>query len=472
MKTKLNLLIKKIIIIPIQNLVKIDVLILCNLGNREMLGQLLVGNILRQKYGLKVKIQTHAVLRDLWLYFFRPSVVVSLWINSDVSIKRYNQIKSLGATAIVSPTEVFAPLGVNKFLMTQNFKHLVEVLLLPGAGMKQMLVKHKKVSSNKAKVIGYSTFDWTKSPYKHLFMSKTEFIKKMHIGVDKKIIFLATSFTFADININEWDKKYYFWPFTKKEAYKRIQLTLAIREKTVTALSQLLDNHPNWHLIVKKHPMEISGYYHKHFGGNQQVSIVENIDIHDLLVNCDALIHWNSTSSIQAWSLNKPILRLNFKECRILDKFNINLEELKYYLAGNFNVDTKEELEKLLEMVFSKRITKVELDKQNKAMKKYIKQWFYKIDGKTSYRAAKIIYNSCYRAKDRPIKYLFDINDLIILLPMYLKYKFAWWSYMLSGQLERIDMISNPVDQYDNFYLERNKRRFESKLKSIIKETN
>ncbi len=449
---------------PLEPLFKQDVLILCNNGNRDTLGLLLVYCHLKYRYHLKIQIRPFIFLRDFWIKLFRPAIVINIWVDCPPAVEIARRIHRFGSLQILSPTEVVAWTGVKNFVNRYEFKEYIDGILLAGEAMKKLLCKYQNIYPNQARVVGFPTLDWSIFPLNKLFISRTEFRHRFSIPKSRKLLLLASSFSLADVDINHWEEKYSHWTTPRPEAIVMHRVSHKMREKTVYYLSRILAEHPDWHLVVKKHPLERKGYYENAFGKNKQVTIVNDIDIHDLLSVCDILIHWNSTCAVQAWGFRVPTLLLNFKEAKPFLEFQGH--ELDDFKKGNYIADSYAKFRESLEKGLKKASP---LQSQIEHRRKYIKKWFLAADGNSAKRAADVVYKWYINHKDNPVSST-CLSDLISYLPEYLKHLFLCYALRLvkiSPALYQAFLKALPK-KYDNYSLELHKLRFEKKIAQLV----
>lgn len=450
----------------IQKPLKQDVLILINKGDRDTLG--LFSTYCYLKYVRKIKVKAHSVLfmPNFWIKFYRPSVVVNILADNIFTRKTYELSGEMGCKRIMSPTEtyVYDSSVESFFLGYYDFNTLTEKILLAGNKMKDMYIRNNRADENIIKVIGYPMLDWSKEIGRACFPSREYLSKKYNVPNDKRVILIATSFNMADINMDEWDTRYKHFNIAKEKASNIIEITKIIREKTVSYISRLLNENPDWHFVIKKHPFEKEDIYTNKFPDSSRVTRLHNVQFYDLLVMSDALIHWHSTTSLQAWGLNKPTFLLWFDEASEIGAKKSSNQSLGNYVCSSF-----EELEQSLKNSFLNCNTPVS---QVKAREKYIKEWYYKIDGLSSERASSEIYKTFKEAGNKNIAYLMSPLDFIRGIKGIIKYLF-FLNLMKLRDKTNISLPNNfskeIANRYDNFYLELHKMHYEDKLKKYLK---
>lgn len=236
-----------------------------------------------------------------------------------------------------------------------------------------------------------------------------------------------------------------------------------MREKTIQHFTKLLKKHPKWTLLVKAHPFENPKSYQKSWKNNSQVIQAHGREIHELIANSDVLVHWNSTTSIQAWGFNKPTILLNYKE----SKQFYETQELTMLQKGNAVVNNYKDLETTLEQIFSENKIPESIMKNRR---KYIKKWFDKMDGKSSKRIADELNFLYQKHKYRKIQNMLTLRSLLWFLPVYKKYILRYVALRLLLLLPHppIKFINRLSSEFDNFNVERLCLRYEKLIRSSL----
>jgi len=451
----------------IQDRLKQDVLIINNKGDRDTLGLFLVYCHLKYKYKLKVKIHSTIFLQKFWIKLYRPTVCVNIFIDNKTTEGCYRLLKEIGTRRIMSPTETFVYGDENFFLGPYYFNEHVDKILLAGDKMKEVYLRNNRVDESKIKVIGYPTFDWSGIVGKECMPTKDILCKKYGIPTNKKIILLATSFNMADLEMDKWDEKYIHLNITKERALEIKENTKIIRDKTLQYITKLLDRNPDWCFVIKKHPFEKPDEYLKRFSKNKNVFQLHSTQFYDLMFLSDVLIHWHSTTSIQAWMANKSTVLPWFKESAIVGVERKSDQQLGNYICQTFN-----ELESSITKILNG--DKIPRD-QSLARERYIKEWFYSDDGLSSERASGIIYADYLANKDNKIKYTLTPIELLRNIPKIIKYLSL---LQITKLYEKIGInfdkfsLLKVFPEYDSFCLELHRMRYESKIKSYLNDKN
>jgi len=156
-----------------------------------------------------------------------------------------------------------------------------------------------------------------------------------------------------------------------------------IRERAAFDVFTTVSGMDNVHLVIKLHPAEIneSDYYNKIAAqiGCTNYSIVLDTDLYLVIASCTLLITISSTVGAETIYFGKPLI--------ILDHLN---EDLLGYVKQRvaFKATNQSELNEIIRGILLGDL-KVDME----AYTRYIEQYAYRIDGKTSERILDIIRN-------------------------------------------------------------------------------
>lgn len=447
-----------------QNWFKQDTLILVSFGNRDVPGLFLVYAHLKYHFGLKVKIRS-SLFQRFYVFWYRPTVLVNVNIDNP-SADVYSEAGALGIARIMSPTEVFANAEGSEANLISKYltPELVEGIFLPGEGLRDMFINHGKIVESQAMVVGYPTLDWGSRQWRRYLIPRKEFCVRRRIDPDKKIIFFTSSFCMADFSYENWETEYYNWNLSRAQAKDQIEGSVSMRLKTIDFFSELLAAHPDWHLLIRRHPFEKADIYEARLGNNPQVTAVHDDQLYDLLNVCDALVHWNSTTSLQAWTFSLPTVLLWYPESKA---FPMSINEDKS--RANFIVTNYAELEKSLRHALSfEQLPKEQLD----ARERYTKKWFGPLDGQASLRAAEAAIELYEKNKQVDIGFQFTPYDLVKGIHELIPYYWYYWLlrlYIAFGKSIPAWLLRKK-SAFDNFSLLMWSARFEDPISRKVKQ--
>jgi predicted glycosyltransferase len=186
---------------------------------------------------------------------------------------------------------------------------------------------------------------------------------KLELDKSKKLIVFATSYSALALGMLEYE-----------------------RTSHIHSLFSAVKNIKDVHLIVKLHPFEkdISTYRKiAHSVGLLNYSVVNNIDILDLLYKSDLLVTYFSTTAYEAVLMNKNVILLNS---------NSNFNPVDFWDFKRYGVAICADSPQKLEGYIRKALFDPEtISCLNAKRKEYIFDHAYRIDGKATERVREVI---------------------------------------------------------------------------------
>jgi len=312
------------------------------------------------------------------IFYFAPHILVIPTI-LEKSMREFSKfLKNYGTKIIELKSEgLFSERdeeeGYNKF----EDSSFLDGEIAWGTRMKSGLLKNSNLQEKKIFICGHPRFDiYTK---KRFHLSKENFCKKYDLNKKNKIISCATGFAPADFTKKQIKKAYNksnsnLYLITKK--YK------ILRAKFFYSITKLAKEFPKIIFIIKIHPYESSKFYIQNKPKDtKNLIILKKEKIGNIISFTDIFIHTNSTSSVEAWLHNLYMPTISFYP-------DVSKKMLIESIGGGDFIENYECLkERVMHYLTGNLISEVKLNFR----KNFIKKNFYKIDGKSSERAANVI---------------------------------------------------------------------------------
>jgi UDP-N-acetylglucosamine 2-epimerase len=225
----------------------------------------------------------------------------------------------------------------------------VDKICVWGRQTKDLMVK-RWFDPKKIVITGSPKFD---KLVKKKFLTKREVCKKLNLDPNKEIFVFGSQM------------------LPKNESFKITEMVF-----------KAMKDYPEKQLVIKQHLREYNENLYKKLAkkiGLKNYSITKDFDIYDLVNSCDLLFTAYSTIGLEALILGKPVISINLA----------GRPDPLWFLS--FGVAT--EVKTLSELKFA--IKNARLEKRK--IKGYINRMAYKIDGKSSERIIKIIYDMVRR---------------------------------------------------------------------------
>ncbi len=391
--------------------------ILLNVHNRfrDTLG-LTYLKMLLEKKGYKVKLQDGNTDNFFIMFKFLPHVIVLGQVIQFHGATMAKYAKVLGTHVVNLWTEggYLDKLAIDSFFppkekrCTENYDEAIDLNLVWSKNFGKVFIKKTGMKQDKIKICGSPRFDIYKLPLSKIMMNRKSFCKKYRLDPNKKNILYAENLIFASMNMKHADKS-----LDHVETLKLLKFL----KKTQSEIRELATNNffrlakeINANFIIKIHPWGSADYYIKRLAKEKlkNVTIIKREWLWDVLNNTDILLHTNTTASTEAWFLNKPVITMSF-----IKKYEKDLA--KFVEGSNIVRNYKELLKWIKHYIKGGKIPNGITNKRNM----FTREWYYRVDGKSTKRAAEFIDNYIKTHDIKPkrrmakhlIKYIFK-HDL------------------------------------------------------------
>jgi len=389
--------------------------LLLNWKSRDM-RVILQLKIYLENMGYNVRTVTLAG-RTLWnLYCFRPHLIVFPQVLGEVRVAKLAK-KMSSLIAVLHSEGVTSPKNIPAFFYKKGIDigETVDCEMVWGSEWKRIFLENTTLSENQIHVVGSPRFDIYRPPLNQLLMKRDAFCQKYGLDPQNKLVVWTSNFVNLERSETTIEYVQTFVPYDIKE---RLTIERNLREKCTEAYLQLAKENPEVNFMIKLHPLEVEDYYLQKLSQSKVANIIlfKDEDIAHVVNACDLLIHVGSTSATEAGFLGKPTI------CMLLEP------EYREYLAEfNWGSDIVEDYASLYSKV---RFYLYEHGKIPEELKKarqlFNDKWFYKIDGKSTMRAVKVIDSylqgvetpGVRRAVTDDLKYelIFSQNPVMILV--------------------------------------------------------
>ena len=354
---------------------------------RDLEGHALVGYFLERQYGHEV-IYSNGYGIERKLLEFEPDALILDHLSWDFKVRQAELAKKLGMKVIILPTEGLFQNKEGAIRRSGKLHHatrLIDNYLTWGTYPRDAILEEGLIAPDKIHVVGCPRFDFYRSPYLSLMRSKEDLARHFGIGnLNAPMILWATNTPYASR-----DKRTALFLQTKRakkpqeEVVKHIEDHITQYHSHSSVITSLAKRHPEWNFIIKVHPAEWINPYVKLIKGLPNIFLAYNMPIREILYYADILIQRNCTTATEAWMLDKPVINLEIGEYRRPVR-----EE---YKRGNFLAYSLNEAESIMQNVLRGMSISEE---QQKIRRLFIKDFYYKIDGGSSERAAALIHKS------------------------------------------------------------------------------
>jgi len=354
---------------------------------RDLEGHALVAHHLKKRYGHEVIFSNgYGIERKLLEH--APDALVLDHLSWDFKVRQARLAKDLGMKVVVQPTEgLFQDKegAVRRAGKLHGATHLVDCYLAWGDFPRKAILEQGLMTESQIHAIGCPRFDFYKEPYRSLGQPRDVLLGRLGVAnPDRPMILWATNTSYASRSSQKMIRRQVARakkPEAEVRAHIRDHVTqMREHSNVVMALAQ---RHPDWNFVIKVHPAEWINPYFELVKRSSNVYLAFDAPIRDFLFHCDVLIQRNCTTATEAWMLGKPVLNLE------VGQYLRPVRE--EYRTGNDVVANLEEADHMIQEYLSGRAIPYA---QQRARDMFIADFYFRIDGMASERAAELIHQT------------------------------------------------------------------------------
>ncbi|GIK83871.1 MAG: hypothetical protein BroJett025_04930 [Patescibacteria group bacterium] len=288
-----------------------------------------------------------------------------------------------GALLYVVPAEITVIPAIEDLLLNPDITYntYFTKIFIPGKRYEKLLAK-TDISPKKIKITGSPKIDFLVRNKGGQFFSRKEFSKKVNTNLKKKNIFFFTSFVTISEEYLRTDN---YFSKAIKQLMKSNTCVALTKQKYIEIIQKLCERLPHYNIIVKPHPLESSLAYKKITASN--FILLEQYSLYNCIKSVDMAIHWSSTVSSECWI--KGIKTIQLAPYKEYDSF------LTECSPGNPIVRTLDELQDIIEKNLDKKREK----KYKEFQSKYLRENYYRLDGKSVDRIASYLKQDISKCK-------------------------------------------------------------------------
>lgn len=313
------------------------------------------------------------------IHQLKPHIVILNQVVEDGMRDLAKYIRQSGAKVYVLPPEILVVPALSNILAISKlkFNHLIDGILLPGERMKKLFLK-SDIQPNKIMVVGSPKIDVLMRATAPDFYSRTTFLEAIHARKNKKNIVVFTSFVPTPKTYLRKTKT--FVGNIRKMSQNNVFVEEAQRLYPY-ALEKLCEDFPDYNIILKRHPREVDVYY-QHIQ-KPNFFVASNMSFYNVVNSIDLAIHWSSTIATECWL--RGITTVQYVPNTRTTNFLI--ESWRGNPVTHTYVELKKAVQKYMDMKLEKKYLKFQ--------KQYLKENYYKSDGKSVERISERLLYSC-----------------------------------------------------------------------------
>jgi surface carbohydrate biosynthesis protein len=352
---------------------------------RDLAGLTYFKILLETQLGLDVAL----VNMHNWRYLMhhRPHLVMipSIWNVGTIDFVRF--LKKRGILVAFLPAEGVLRCDEEVSLIYGDDIGALRALDLTcvwGEALRDILRRYYDLASETLELCGSLRFDLYRPPLSRMyFTDRAAFCARLGLNPEWPIITWATGYPGAErfrerlhTGLDEKNFKGLEIPGFTGLQFARMQL--AAQDAALVAIGTLVRGLPNANVIIKVRPDETTTRYDdfkaRHRGG-ALVVVVKAEPVFSLVPASDVWLHWNSTTSTEAWFYDRPTVNLFVGAAR-----EYCLEEMS---GGSVPVFTEDDLSDVVHRFLKDPSIPAELEQPRQ---EFIRKWFFRVDGQSGAR--------------------------------------------------------------------------------------
>src|SRR3989344_8918980 len=306
----------------------------------------------------------------------QPQVVIMSQVFEQSCQDLAQYVRNSCSQLVIIPCELRVSLAYKLLVENKSISlndHL-DWIFLPGDRLKVLFDK-TNIEKRKMFITGSPKIDIGILQAKNSQLSKKKFCSINKIRARNKNVFFFTSFIQTSLDFLRQDKLYSNQMQYNIEFNKEVAVVSSIYESEILYFA---NHHPELNIVIKPHPLEKTNYRKlKQQAKNNNVYIIWGA-IENFYRSIDLAVHWLSTVALECWINGIPVIEF------FPGKYDELLQDFK---SGHPVVRSAAELEKAIKKYLQQKLESKYLEVQ----KKYLKDVFFKTDGKSAYRIAKLL---------------------------------------------------------------------------------
>lgn len=324
-----------------------------------------------------------------WRYLLRhrPHLVMipSIWNVGTIDLVRF--LKKRGILVAFLPTEGVLRCDEEVSLIYGNDIGALRDLDLTcvwGEALRDILRRYYDLAPETLELCGSLRFDLYRPPLSRMyFTDRASFCARLGLNPDWPIITWATGYPGAERfrerrhgGLDEKNFKGLEIPGFTGLQFARMQL--AAQDAAFSAMASLVRALPNANVIVKVRPDETTKLYEDFrtsTSGGARVVVVKSEPVFSLVQASDVWLHWNSTTSTEAWFYDKPTVNLFVGAAN-----EYRLEEMS---GGSVPACSEDDLYDIVARFLKDPSIPAELEQPRQ---EFIRKWFFRVDGQSGAR--------------------------------------------------------------------------------------
>jgi surface carbohydrate biosynthesis protein len=353
---------------------------------RDLAGLTYFKVLLETQLGLDVQLVNMANWR--YLLAHRPHVVmIPSIVNPAVSGEFVRFLKGRGMLVVALPTEgVLRCEEEVSLIYGSDLTSIreIDLALLWGRGMVDLLSRFYGLSTDKLEVVGPLRFDFYRTPLSDLyFTNRGAFCAALGLNPEWPIVVWATGYPGAErfrerAHQDQDEATYKGLAVPGFTGLEFVRMQIAAQDAAFAGVESLIRSLSNVNFVIKVRPDETTVLYDAMRARSKtdaRLAIVKSEPVFSLVQAADVWLHWNSTTSTEAWFFDRPSINLLLGTAR-----EYVIEDMA---KGSLSAYTENDLYDAVSRVLKDPSIPAPLAAAREA---FITRWFHRIDGQAGSR--------------------------------------------------------------------------------------
>lgn len=279
--------------------------------SRDLDGLALVAYHLSRRHGVSASFCLPDDVDDACVRQAPDAIVLDI-LGWDSRMRQVARAKTLGMRVVIVPVAGLYPSDADHIAgIDAEAREQVDRFLVWGSRSAEHLASHR-ISASRIRTVGVPRFDFYHPRYHRLMGTREEFLRRQGFdGARAPILVWATGTPEADgLTDHQIAERAELGSLTVEQIRREIGDQRTVFREHSALVMELARRHRDWLVIIKVHPRESPLKYESLVRGQPNVRLATNEPARMFLYHCEALLQCGSTTSTEAWLLDKPVIQL------------------------------------------------------------------------------------------------------------------------------------------------------------------
>ncbi len=328
--------------------------------------------------------------------YYRPVAVIIMDVKAEAQIAILNEAPRFGYRVFLLPTEMQTSHEAGRHLYTADRGRMqrIDRFLSPGAAMKDFLVTHQVLPEDRVPIVGMPRYDYYAPPFSTaLQIDEGSFRARYRLTEPLPVVLWASNnrlyavqsaadrvakkaLVAARYRLNKFHEVY--------DLDEWIDTWVASHDESLRHIEDLLKRFGHGiYFFYRPRQNEAVDPYVPFFSRFPNARLVPDEHLGNLLAHADLVFHGFSLLGSEAWMFQKPTVSYCFHG---LDRYYFDA-----FRGCEDVVTCRDELHAFVERFLAEGYA---APQHRRAQERFLEQWYYRIDGHSTARAASTIHTA------------------------------------------------------------------------------